>query len=312
MKSVLLGFLALLPLIASAQSSLSPEAQAASDNAMRGLNEAAASQIQHYESQSRAAQRNIDRMLLEQKLQRLSDQQADAQRQLLQQQRNHQEFVEETLRRQEATAGQEVLNNDANATASSPQAPQAWVDPSAGGGDVFAKALSELEINYAGNLPPPPALQTPSSLHLMREAGLTKDVRLDVAGDLAQLDRERTVREAETFKNVIETLSKQGCSAFRIEPGNSLPACSSWGTINQATSSNSDSGMTPGHQRSYPSSVASAPTLQRPGPARPENHSLHSLVPVGIAIGVLALMIFAVSGVSPKGKSQASEVSDQN
>ena len=230
MKSVLVGFLALLPLILSAQSSLSPEAKAASDNAMRGLNEAAASQIQHYESQSRAAQRNIDQMLLEQKLQRLSDQQADAQRQLLQQQGKHQEFVEENLRRQEATAGQEVWNNDANPTTSSPQAPQTWVEPSAGGGDVFAKALSELEINYAGNLPPPPALQTPSSLDFMREAGLTRDVRLDVAGDLAQLDRERTVREAETYKNVIETLSKQGCRVFRIEPGNSLPACSSWST----------------------------------------------------------------------------------
>ena len=231
MKTSTLCIFLLLPQFASAQSSLSPEAQSAYDDAMRGVNETAASQIRQHESQSRQSQQNINQLLLDQQLERLSEQQAEFRRQELERQRRQQQLVEESLRQQRA--GSVLPSWDYN---QSPQhAPQAQSQPSIVGGDVFAKAVAELEMgNYAGNVPPPPTLQQPLSVDLMREAGLTSDLRVDVVGDLIRIEREKRMREAETYKVVIDALSKQGCIAFKVEVNNPFPVCSAWNTTSKS------------------------------------------------------------------------------
>lgn len=61
--------------------------------------------------------------------------------------------------------------------------------------DVFAKAIADLKLpDFAGDVPAPPKLQQPSSLDILREAGMANANgsrrSIDIAGDLIRMERD--------------------------------------------------------------------------------------------------------------------------
>ena len=62
--------------------------------------------------------------------------------------------------------------------------------------DVFAKAIADLKLpDFAGDVPAPPKLQQPSSLDILREAGMANANgsrrSIDIAGDLIRMERDQ-------------------------------------------------------------------------------------------------------------------------
>ena len=313
MKTSTLCIFLLLPQFASAQSSLSPEAQSAYDDAMRGVNETAASQIRQHEAQSRQAQQNINQLLLDQQLERLADQQAEFRRQELEQQRRQQQLVEESLRQQRAGSVQPSWQYNQPTQ----HMPPAQSQPSIGGGDVFAKAVADLEMgNYAGNVAPPPTLQQPSSLDILREAGVVDATgarrRIDVVGDLALMQQLREQQSLEAYRTVVDALTKQGCIAFKMEVNNPLPVCSAWKTPQSLPGvvSSAAVGMTAVNSAAQATPPIEA--VQYAGQASPVVAGKSSWTAPLVALGVFAVLLglLFLSAYKPRSENEHQEKAD--
>lgn len=311
MKIRLLGlFLLFLPLVASAQS-FTPEAQSAYDDAMQPVNDAAARQIQQYEAQSRQAQQNMEQLLRDQQIQRLVDQHADYQRQqveyqrqLLEQQRKQQQLTEESLQQKSTPYGQPSWSNNV--------APQ---QPAQGAGrDSFAQGVADLKLpNFAGDMP---KLQQPSSLDILREAGVVdqngapRNSSQDFADRIIQIQQEKRIQDAV----VIEALAKQGCVAFKMEVNNPFPVCSAWNSATQNSPGMvstiaagaslaafaAPASSVPGSNQSLPAHYPAAAAPYAKG-----NSSISPFVWLIIGSAFLAIILFGLFMPKPKGEIQA-------
>lgn len=224
MKAYLTALLLLVPFVAPAQSSLSPEAQSAYEEATRAANAAGAAQIRDFQSQSRQSQANIDSLLLDQQINDLANQQREYQRQQAERARQQTEYQRKPLELQRA--GQ---------TQAYPTQQQVYAQPQAtpqpapvGVDDAFGKAVANMQMpNYAGNLPTLPQLQQRTPADIMREASEAREASNRAIEGIIRAAQENQRRQADANQAVVDALAKHGCIEFGLTPG-ALPVCTKW------------------------------------------------------------------------------------
>ena len=179
--------------------------------------------------------------------------------------------------------------------------------------DSFAQGLADLELpNFAGDMP---KLQQPSSLDILREAGVVdqngapRNSGQDFAARLIQIQQEKRLQDA----IVIEALAKQGCIAFKMDVNNQFPVCSAWNSAAQnpsgvvgaiaaasSTAFVAPASSVPGSSQSSPAPYPAAAAAYAEG-----NSSISPFVWLIIGSSFLAIILFGLFMPKPKREIQA-------